>query len=879
MVQLDSAPALLVVDMQNGFCHNQGSFAKLGMQSDPTAIVPHINELRSAFRAAGIPVFFLRTAYKADYSDRRSRSAGDRLEKLQGLIRGSWDVDILDELTPESDEKIIDKTRNSGFFPGTALEDTLKERGVNHLILTGVGTDVCVESTARDAYQLDFAVTTVSDATGTCNEPDHLAALHALRMFGGTASTADVIEALPNLRDLRLRIICSKTSVQTSGEEELLDQLQASIKQSEDNLAEFSNVFNKIQNPTILRGKRLGVVEPSIRLILRREEVQKYNDILDSQIALFSIFLIQLSRLESSSGSAAIQSLVRNGFDKLLPQVSDVTSSLERLDRLLRPVNSWKIPSAADSALKIHESQTPWTSPSLFAPLASQSAKLALPGRETLAHATKRIILHRIQKQCGDISSVAFCPEAIRFTTVHMVQLPDFQFWTCLAWSGRAQQILLSEVVEEGEAMAETVRNSWIQYSIGRLLLTYNAGVATSGFKEVFYLCPAYSLGHIGRDAPGCSRLCNLIQLPNSVPFIQAECMDIDIFDERFISERYILTFLANFRSDLKALMGEYTRIWSTKSQEHFSTEQMFQEINADSSCNAVKDLVHTIFLLGTREMMVFFHANVPGSHDWSPFFLQATKSNDPELFYDILPLIDTIDNPVCFLNGIFAKVVSQRFGDLEFRETYFSKARMEDTKKESEPSMFLQFALQFGVNKTDSETWKCYLLIVDALINRGHCSKTDQGFLGVEIRDVVIMSTSYSLWCTDTDIIGQLVGRPNVFLELEVERKCGPVEADLSGPLGHEFIRKAYVGFTPLMVALDTAKHPRILPETDFWDGQWSMPQITLKIDEESLQILEEALKARGELIPKNRTEEVYDDKEAVEKLSIEQVAMRSCY
>ena len=195
MVQLDSAPALLVVDMQNGFCHKQGSFAKLDSQSDPTAIVPRINQLRSAFRAAHIPVFFLTTGYNADYSDRRGRDRGDRLEQLQGLIRGSWDADILDELTPDPDEKVVDKTRNSGFFR-TSLENTLKEHGVNHLILTGVGTDVCVETTARDAYQMDFAVTTVSDATGTCNEPDHLAALHALRMFGGTASTAEVIEAL-----------------------------------------------------------------------------------------------------------------------------------------------------------------------------------------------------------------------------------------------------------------------------------------------------------------------------------------------------------------------------------------------------------------------------------------------------------------------------------------------------------------------------------------------------------------------------------------------------------------------------------------------------------------------------------------------------------
>lgn len=195
MLQLDSTPALVIVDMQNGFCHAQGSFAKMGMQSSPTAIIPHINSLRAAFRAANAPVFFLRTGYNADYSDRRSRDRGDSVEQLRGLIRGSWDADILSELTPSPDETVVDKTRNSGFFR-TELENMLKERGVNHLVLTGVGTDVCVESTARDAYQMDFAVTTVSDATGTCNQPDHLAALHALRMFGGAASTGEVVEAL-----------------------------------------------------------------------------------------------------------------------------------------------------------------------------------------------------------------------------------------------------------------------------------------------------------------------------------------------------------------------------------------------------------------------------------------------------------------------------------------------------------------------------------------------------------------------------------------------------------------------------------------------------------------------------------------------------------
>jgi nicotinamidase-related amidase len=188
--------------MQNGFCHKDGSFARLGILSDPTTIIPRINELRSEFRATGLPIYFLKTAYKADYSDRRGRDRGDRLEQFQGLLQGSWDADILAELTPEPNDntRVIEKIRDSGFFR-TSLEKSLRERGVGHLILTGVGTDVCVETTARDAYQLDFAVTTVSDATGTCNESDHVAALHALRNFGGTASTSEVIEALQKLRD------------------------------------------------------------------------------------------------------------------------------------------------------------------------------------------------------------------------------------------------------------------------------------------------------------------------------------------------------------------------------------------------------------------------------------------------------------------------------------------------------------------------------------------------------------------------------------------------------------------------------------------------------------------------------------------------------
>ena len=82
MFQFDSALALIVVDMQNGFCHKDGSFARLGIWTDLITIVPYINKLLSEFRATGLPIYFLKTGYKADYLDRRGRDRHDRLKQF-----------------------------------------------------------------------------------------------------------------------------------------------------------------------------------------------------------------------------------------------------------------------------------------------------------------------------------------------------------------------------------------------------------------------------------------------------------------------------------------------------------------------------------------------------------------------------------------------------------------------------------------------------------------------------------------------------------------------------------------------------------------------------------------------------------------------------
>lgn len=196
---LKSHPALLIIDMQNGFCHPEGCFGKLGMPvSNHLAIVATINKLRAASHAAKVPVIFTRLCYNQDYSD-----AGVQMEELpqikilRGLIRGTWDADVLDELAPDTaqGEVVIDKTRNSAFFK-TDLEDLLRSRGVNQLLCTGVASNVCVESTVRDGAALDYYCKTLSDATATLTMEEHNACMKNLVWFGGVASSDDVLRAL-----------------------------------------------------------------------------------------------------------------------------------------------------------------------------------------------------------------------------------------------------------------------------------------------------------------------------------------------------------------------------------------------------------------------------------------------------------------------------------------------------------------------------------------------------------------------------------------------------------------------------------------------------------------------------------------------------------
>lgn len=196
---LKSHPALLIIDMQNGFCHPEGCFGKLGMPvSNHLAIVSTINKLRAASHAAKVPVIFTRLCYNQDYSDAGVQMEEQpQIKELRGLVRGTWDADVLDELAPDTarGEIVVDKTRNSAFFK-TDLGDLLRSRGVNQLLCTGVGSNVCVESTVRDGAARDYYCKTISDATATLTMEDHNASMKNLVWFGGVASSDDILRAL-----------------------------------------------------------------------------------------------------------------------------------------------------------------------------------------------------------------------------------------------------------------------------------------------------------------------------------------------------------------------------------------------------------------------------------------------------------------------------------------------------------------------------------------------------------------------------------------------------------------------------------------------------------------------------------------------------------
>lgn len=188
--------ALLLIDYQKGFCEPDGSMARQGRDIKGLArAVDGGNRLAVAARKEGSRVIWTRMVFAPDYSDGGVLTTKLRpnLVRIGALRRGSGDEDLACACNVKPGDLVVDKARFSALI-GTSLGIVLRSSGIRQIIVAGVTTPMCVESTVRDLSQRDYEVTVVADACADFEEDRHQAAIAAMEFgFARIANIADVL--------------------------------------------------------------------------------------------------------------------------------------------------------------------------------------------------------------------------------------------------------------------------------------------------------------------------------------------------------------------------------------------------------------------------------------------------------------------------------------------------------------------------------------------------------------------------------------------------------------------------------------------------------------------------------------------------------------
>ena len=200
-----SQSALLFIDVQNFSAHRKGSefidlseaeFAqKYGWYFDQlnTRVIPNMQAIQRACRDAGVEVIY--TTIESLTLDGRDRSLDYKITGFH-VPKGSWDGKVIDQIGPKGDEIVLPKTSSSVFI-STHIDYILRNLGVKQLVLSGLITDQCVESAIRDACDLGYLVTQVTDACLTYSQERHD---HSLRTIKGYCRQVTTDELVAELR-------------------------------------------------------------------------------------------------------------------------------------------------------------------------------------------------------------------------------------------------------------------------------------------------------------------------------------------------------------------------------------------------------------------------------------------------------------------------------------------------------------------------------------------------------------------------------------------------------------------------------------------------------------------------------------------------------
>jgi ureidoacrylate peracid hydrolase len=213
-IDIDPAlTAVVVVDMQNAFAKKGGMLDLAGMDiSGAAACIESNGRLLDAARRHGVQVVYLQMTYSPDlsngggplspnYHKEISMVMMRQRPELYGklLVENSWDWQIVEELAPQPGDVVIPKIRYSGFC-GTGLNNYLRTGTYRHLLFSGIATNVCVESTARDAYFEEYWPIIVEDAVNHAGPDFTRQAMlwNFENIFGWVTTVADVASWLNN---------------------------------------------------------------------------------------------------------------------------------------------------------------------------------------------------------------------------------------------------------------------------------------------------------------------------------------------------------------------------------------------------------------------------------------------------------------------------------------------------------------------------------------------------------------------------------------------------------------------------------------------------------------------------------------------------------
>jgi ureidoacrylate peracid hydrolase len=198
--------ALIVVDMQNGYASPGGYIDILGFDVSGTGrVTERILRVIATARALGSPIVFFQNGWEAARHEAGTPDSPNWWKsnalklmrddpKLDGTLitRGTWDYELVAELRPEPQDIVLNKTRYSGFC-GTPLDAMLRARRIRNLLFVGIATNICVESTLRDAYFLEYFPILIEDASLHAGPPEMQAAtvFNVEKFFGWVTTTSD----------------------------------------------------------------------------------------------------------------------------------------------------------------------------------------------------------------------------------------------------------------------------------------------------------------------------------------------------------------------------------------------------------------------------------------------------------------------------------------------------------------------------------------------------------------------------------------------------------------------------------------------------------------------------------------------------------------